>query len=295
MDPRIAVREAALRSAQHAKLLPFLVEHRDRFVKDESARIRMALASATRDAGTLEALSKDSDRLVRRFALDNLAAPESLLTAEALRLSKAPASSWNTSDPAYTDHFSDVQDLLKHPRLPAEALRVIGRAYPRLYRLEPHRNMPLEIVLERAEGDTPSLAFEPDFLEWKRIAKDPKGDHGKVFAEMLKMNDNMLQSAARMNPATPLAQLIAHAQAEGIDDYSLEEVAQNPQLKASNGEGAKLRAWLVSLNNGSVDNKLASNPDLPLEVLKEIAGRSPERAMITLWQVHGVVMEGVAP
>lgn len=294
LDPRKAVREAALNKGRSVEMLAFLDENRDRFVKDDSAKIRSILSSATRDAKTLEALSKDKGEYVRKFALDNLSVPEALLIEEANRLAKAPASSWEMLDPGYADHVTAVQDLLRHPRLPAEAIRILHRVYPRLWRMEPHRNMPLDVVVERALGDSASLEFDPGFREWMRIAQDPKGDHGKAFAAMLASEENYLLSAARLNRATPPAALLKHAKSIADDKYSLEEVAQNPRLGDGSPEAIELLKWLVALNDGSVDNDLVANPDVPLAVLAELASRSPEQAAITLWQVHGVAVPMVA-
>lgn len=291
MDPRVAVREAVLRKVAPAKLIPYLEGQRERILQDESARLRLALAGSTRDAGTLERLARDADADVRRAALENLMVPASVLLAEAERLAKAPASRWNTSDPDYMDHMSAVQELLKHPRLPAQALRVIHRAYPRLYRLEPHRNMPLLVALERAQDDTPSLEFEAEFSSWKRVAQDAKGDHAAVFAAMLSSEDDYLKSAARMNAATPVAALMAHVRQLGDDTYALEDVAKNALLGAANGEGAELRQRLMCLKDSGVDEVLARNPDLPVEALRELGERVPQSAKITLWQAWGVVGE----
>lgn len=294
LDARTAVREAALKKGRSVEMLAFLDENRDRFVKDDSAKIRSTLSSATRDAKTLETLSKDKGTYVRRFALDNLSVPEALLVEEANRLAKAPASSWDMLDPGYVDHASDLQSLLRHPRLPAEAIRIIHRVYPRLWRMEPHRNMPLDVVLERALTDSASLEFDPSFREWTRIAQDPNGDHGKAFAAMLAGEESYLLSAARLNRATPPAALLAHAKTIADDKYSLEEVAQSPRLGDNTPAAVELLKWLAALENGSVDNDLVANPDLPLTALKELASRSPEQAAITLWQVHGVAVQAGA-
>jgi hypothetical protein len=292
MDARAAVRVAALRSPGYSLLMPFLDENRDRFVRDESPDMRRALAMATRDGKTLEALSKDADKYVRRFAIDNLAVPESVLIAEATRLAKAPASSWNTSDPAYIDHTSDLSPLMEHPRLPAEALRILVKVYPRAWRLEPVRTMPLDVILQRAESDAPSVAYTPEFESWKQVAKDPKADQGKVFARMLKMDDNTIQSTARMNAATPIVDLLAHAKTLQDDKYSLEDIAKNPQLKSDSAAAKELRELLLK---SDVISTLAKNPGLPVDVLKKIAPESPEYAAVTLWQAHGVALEGVPP
>lgn len=292
-DPRAAVRVAALRRVPPTKLLPFLHEHRDRFVKDESPDIRRGLAMATRDAATLEVLSQDKDRYVRRFALDNLAAPEALLIAEATRLAKAPASCWNTSAPEYGDHMSDVQDLLAHPCLPAEALQILHRVYPRSWRMEAHRNMPLSVALERLQDHTPSLEFDAAFAEWKRLSHEPGADHAAVLTAMLEKDDYDVQSVARQNALTPLPALLAHARQMKQDQYALEDIARSPQLKAASAEAHELRELLLALEESSIDSALAGNPDLPVEVLKQVAPRAAEKAFITLWQRHGIVSDVV--
>jgi len=194
LDPRPAVREAALRVARDPRVLPFLSGHRDRYVNDPSPAVRRALASAARDAATLTALAADADEYVHRFALENLAVPAALLVAAADRIAAAGPTSWWTSDPRYMGQMTATQELLAHPRLPAEALRTIHRAYPRAFRLEPRRDMPLDVILERAESLTPSLAFEERFVAW-RTAGESGSDLGEVFAELLVWDDGYLQAA----------------------------------------------------------------------------------------------------
>lgn len=290
-DERTAVRVAALKKAPRGELFPYLHENRERFVADKSEDIRRALAMATRDAATLEGLSNDTDRYVRRFALDNLSASPALLTREARRLAAAPADSWDTSSEKYLDHSGDVHDLLKHPRLPEEGVRTIAKVYPRLWRLEPLRNMPLEVILERALIDSASVEFAPGFEKWKKAAAKPGSDVGSVLAAFLETESDYLKSCARLHGQTPVKALLKHAKALEGDKYSLEDIAKNPQLGSTDPEAEELRQYLLKLPEGAADRALSGNPDLPARVLEELAKRGADDAALTLWQAHGVVIK----
>ena len=289
LDPRRAVREAALRSGPDVRLLSFLEEHRERFVGDESPLLRGALAYAARDGVTLEALANDVDPDVRRQALANLAVPEALLVAEAARVAAAPAGAWNTYDERYIDHMSAVQELLKHPRLPAAALRTIHRVYPRGWRLEAHRNMPLDVILERAGMLIPSLTFEPGFSAWRGAGAAEGEELGAILVGMLDTEDEYLKGAARLNGAVPIAALLSHARALRDDRYALRDVAQNAQLGALTQAAEDLRQLLLRQEEHEIDCALAGNPDLPARVLHELLDRAPQEARRTLWQVHGSI------
>lgn len=286
LDTRPAVREAALRVSRDPLVLPFLSEHRDRYVDDPSPAVRRALASATRDAATLTALAADTDEYVRRFALENLAVPSSLLVAAAGRIAASGPTSWWTSDPRYMDQMTSTQELLAHPRLPAEALRTIHRAYPRAFRLEPRREMPLDVILERAESLTPSLAFEERFVAW-RTAGERDGDPGEVFAELLRSDNSYLQAAARMSSLVPIEALLAHAHAVQDDSYALGEIAANALLGGTSAAVEELRLLLIGAAESDVDRALARNPDLPARVLRRLLERVPDDVTRTLWQAHG--------
>jgi hypothetical protein len=288
-DERLAVREAALKKGAPAGLFAFLNENRERFLTDKSDQIRRTLAAAVRDEKSLETLAKDTDKYVRRFALDNLAVPPALLIQEARRVAAAPADWWNTSSEKYLDHASDVHDLLEHPRLPEEAVRIIARVYPRVWRLEPRRNMPLDVILERAVIDSASVEFAPGFEKWKQAAVTPGGDSGPVLAAFLETESDYLKSCARMHSLTPVKALLKHAKGLEGDEYSLEEVARSPQLGSDSPEAEQLRQYLLKLPEGTADSELAGNPDVPVEVLKELAKRGVDDAPLTLWQVHGSV------
>lgn len=288
LDARRAVREAALRTAQQdAGLLPFLAENGPRFVKDDSALVRTALASASRDPGILATLARDPDSTVRHFALENLAAPEAALLAEAERLAAAPSSAWNLLDPAYVEQSTAVQALLRHPRLPASALRVLHRVFPRSWRLEPHRNMPLDVLLDRAETLDLALTFEPEFKTWKKKASDGNSDPGPILAQLLDSDEKYLASAARMNSATPLQALLRHTRTILDHASALDDVACAAWMGQPGPEADELRRLLLSAKENDVDRALAGNPDIPVPLLRELLTRAPEEARRTLWQVHG--------
>lgn len=288
-DERPAVRVAALGKAPRGELFPYLNEHQSQFVKDPSADVRRALAMTSRDAATLEVLGKDEDKYVRRFALDNLSASPALLIQEARRLAAAPEDSWNLTSDKYVDHSSEVQDLLNHPRLPEEAVRIIAKVYPRLWRMEPRRNMPLDVILERAVIDSADVELLPGFEKWKQAAAKPGGDLGPVLAAFLETDSDYLKSCARMHGQTPIKALLKHAKALEGDKYSLEDVAKSPQLGSDSPDGEALRQYLLKLPEGAADRALSGNPDLPALVLKELAKRGADDANLTLWQAHGVV------
>lgn len=284
LDPRRAVREAALKSARDPRVLAFAERHRERFSTDPSPAIRRLLAAAARDEATLELLARDEDEDVRRTALQNLAVPARLLLAEAGRLASAGRGAWNTFDPRYTAQMSAFQDLHRHPRLPSEALRALHRSFPLSYRLEPHRNMPLDVALERAESLTPSLAFDAAFGAWKEAAA---GEPGRVLAEMLASDDGYLQSAARMSLLVPAEALLAHASSVLSDAYAVAEIAASPLLGGDSPAVEELLKVLLGAGEGGVDRALAGNPDLPVRFLRELLRRAPEEAWRTLWQAHG--------
>jgi hypothetical protein len=288
VDARRAVREAALRAARNEpSLLPFLAENAERLVRDESPLIRTALASASRDGVILAALARDPDSTVRHFALENLAVPELVLLAEAERLAAAPAKSWSLMDPAYAEHITAVHALLRHPRLPASALRVIHRVFPRNWRLEPHRNMPLAILLDRAESLKASLAFEPEFARWKKAASDGKNNLGPLLARLLDSEETYLASGARISGDVPIAALLRHTRTISDQASALAEVASGARMGSAGKEADEIRRLLLGAGEDDVNRALAGNPDVPIGVLKELLPRAPEEARRTLWQVHG--------
>lgn len=284
LDSRRAVREAALKTARDPRVLAFAERHRERFSTDPSPAIRRLLAAAARDEATLELLVRDEDEHVRRTALQNLAAPERLLVAEAARLAAAGRGAWSTYDPRYTAQMSAFQDLHRHPLLPSEALRALHRSFPLSYRLEPHRNLPLDVALERAESLTPALAFDAVFGAWKEAAA---GEPDRVLAEMLASDDGYLQSAARMSSLVPKEALLAHARGVLDDAFALAEIAASPLLGGGSPAVEELLRLLLGAGEGGVDRALAGNPDLPVRLLRELLQRAPEEAWRTLWQAHG--------
>lgn len=290
-DERPAVRVAALGKAPRGELFPYLQEQQSQFAKDPSADVRRALAMASRDAATLEVLGKDADKYVRRFALDNLSAPPALLIQEAHRLAAAPEDSWNLTSDKYIEHSSELHDLLNHPRLPEEAVRIIAKVYPRLWRMEPRRNMPLDVILERAVIDSADVELAPGFEKWKQAAAKPGSDVGPVLAAFLETDSDYLKSCARMHGQTPVKALLKHARSLEGDKYSLEEVAKSPRLGSDSPEAEELRQYLLKLPEGAADRALSGNPDLPAQVLKELAKRGADDANLTLWQAHGVVIK----
>ena len=150
--------------------------------------------------------------------------------------------------------------------------------------------MPLDVILERAVIDSSSVESLPGFSAWQKLSQNANADQGPAFAAMLSSDESYLQSAARMSASTPASALLAHARAIKDDRYSLEEIAQNPQLKASTRVAEDLRQLLLS---AEVVETLARNPDLPPAFLKSLAEQSLDQATLTLWQAHGVTGDGV--
>ncbi len=291
LDPRPEVREAALSKVPYTQLLPFLDQKGAALANDGSATTRRAVAAASRDAEVLTKLAQDSDAEVRRTALDNLAVPDAALIREAERLAKAPAEHWNEYDKGYIAHISDVHALLEHPRLPAEALLIIHKVYPRLWRLEPVRHMPLSMTLDRAQDDSFALQVDDSFMAWRKVAADFKGDDSTAWAALLKSKEEYLSSAARQNPHTPLSTLLVHAKTVKEDRYALREIAKNPQLGDASKEAEELLRWLLELDSSDVKSELAGNPYVPAEVLKTLIKDAPEKVITTLWQRYGVIAE----
>jgi hypothetical protein len=290
-DPRRAVREAWLRKvAAVPEMMRFFDRDASRFVTDDSPLVRRSLAICARDGGVLATLALDEVDSVREAALGNLGTPAAVLIEEAERLCAAPPERWGTTDPEYLFHIQAVEALLKHPRLPAAALSAIHRVFPLSYRLEPHRNMDAAVILERAMSLTPSLGLDARFLEWVEAA-GAGTPSPTLWTTWLSCDDGYLRAAARLNPATPLEILLR--QARRMSATELEGVALHPMLSFKTPAGASLLQLLMNQDDERVAVALASNPDAPLRVLREVAWKSAtakERAGLTAWQAHGELL-----
>ncbi len=276
-DPRRAVREAWLGQLRHTgELLRFFDRNADRFAADESPLLRGFLAASARGPEILRRLAQDDEKVVRGVALANLAAPEDAVVAEAFRLSGEP--------------IDAVHALLSHPRLSTAALARIHTAGPSAWRLEPHPNMALAAILDRALGLEASLALEPDFQSWRAVAANGENP-GSVFAALLDTESEYLQRAARMNAATPIEALLRHARHAG--GAKLEEVCLSPALGLKTIPAASLLQFLLNQDGDGIALALAGNPDVPLRVLREAAQRSEaarQRARLTAWQAHAEML-----
>jgi hypothetical protein len=290
LDRRRAVREAWLKALGPVpELMRFFHQNAGHFIADESPALRRFLAVSVRDPERLTALSGDTVEMVRRAALDNLAAPADVLVAEAERLSNAPTRVWSVGDPEHLTHLQAVRGLLNHPRLPAVAVTRIHQAWPWTSRLEPHRNMKAAVALERAAALTPALTLDPEYPRWvEAVAGEVPPS---MWAAWLKSDDGYLRSAARLNAATPLDALLREARR--WTSVEMEDLGLNPSLSQKTPTGASLLQLLLNQDEEGVAVALASNPEVSLRILRGAAQRSSTargRASITAWQAHGEIL-----
>jgi hypothetical protein len=292
LDPSRKVREATLASVRgDLAVLPFLAERADRFVQDESPRLRQALAMAARDPATLAALAEDPDPEAQRMALKNAAMPPDRLVAAAERLANAPARVRGPQGPGYDDWVSQLHFLLTIPSLPAAALRLIEAAYPRGWRMDPHPQLPLDLLLQRARWVDEDLGEDAAFgALWEQALGG--ADPGPLLAALLDLDSNYLREAVRTNAATPIAALERHALALGDDSYRLAHLARNPQLGSGDPAAQGLLQRLLDLDEGEVNQALSGNPALPAAALARLCGRGQFDAVAALWQLHGQLPSG---
>ena len=276
LDPRRMVRETWLtRLASRSEAMPFFQHNSKAYLEDESPMLRRFLAQSSREAGTLEALARDAEEAVRQAVFDNFAAPGDLLIDEARRL---------------IDAGRPATHLVKNLRLPTIALRFIHEASAREAPLEPHPNMEASLILERAVQLRPDLVREPGFEERGLDAATGAG-LPTLFAAWLTSENSYLQKAARTHPATPMEALLRHARRASVPE--LAELCLNPSLSFKSSAGSSLLQFLLNQDDEVVAVALASNPAVPMRVLREVAQRSAaarQRAMVTAWQVFGDVL-----
>ncbi len=288
LDPSPKVREEALFKQRIP--LDVLERHAEKLSGDRSHLVRMRVAQVTRNPGVLSKLASDPQESVREQVARNIATPPSVLIAMAKTL--ADTAEERTMGMNKRESFASFS-LMANPNLPPQAFTSIASFIPTTYRMEEHRNLPLDIFLKYQMADDPWDKGSPEYNDMQRVKTLLAKPIEMLTAMAKSVRSDFVQMAA-MNAQTPPDVLVAvldHAQKEDWDTPA-EAVARNAQLGSDHPAITKLLARLEKHKSDDVRAALYANPNTPVEVLRSGVNSKregdKEAASLTLWLMHGV-------
>jgi hypothetical protein len=292
LDPSPKVREETLFSSKPRIPFDVLERFAVQLAGDSSYHVRRRIGSVSRNPAVLSKLADDPHEQVRSAVARNVAAPASVLNAMAKKLADTPEES--TSGMNKRESFAAFS-LMANPNLPPQAFVSIARFFPITYRMEEHRNLPLDIFLKYQMADDPWGKGTPEYNDMQR-AKALLGKPAEMLTAMAKSERSDFIQMAGMNAQTPPDVLTAILDRSKKEDwYTLAEaIAANAQLASDHPAITKLLPRLEKHKNEEVRAALYANPNAPVEVLRRGANAKQEddreTARLTLWLAHGIAI-----
>lgn len=291
LDPSPKVREETLFSSKRRIPFDVLERYAVHLAGDSSHQVRMRIAQVSRNPAVLTKLASDPHEYVRDNVARNIAAPPSLLIAMAKKLADTPEE--RTMGMNKRESFATFS-LMANPNLPSQAFVSIASFIPMSYRMEEHRNLPLDIFLKYQMADDPWDKGTPEYNDMQR-AKTLLGKPVEMLTAMAKSVRSDFVHMAAMHVQTPpevLAAILDRAHKEDWDTPA-EAVAKNAQLGSTHPAITKLLARLEKHKSDDVRAALYANPNTPVEALRRGANAKreddKEAASLTLWLMHGVI------
>lgn len=288
LDPSPKVREETLFSSKQRVPFDVLERFAVQLAGDSSYHVRRRIGSVSRNPAVLAKLADDPHEQVRSAVARNVSAPPSVLNAMAKKLADTPEES--TSGMNKRESFAALS-LMANPNLPPQAFVSIASFFPTSYRMEAHRNLPLDIFLQyRMARESKGT---PEYIDVQRI-KDLLGKPTEMLTAMGYSSLRDMVEMAAMNAQTPpnvLAEMVDQAKKEKWY-RPLTCIAANAQLGSDNPAITKLLPQLEENKREEVRAALYANPNVPAEVLRRGVQSKDETeretARLTLWLTHGV-------
>lgn len=291
LDPSPKVREETLFSSKPRIPFDVLERYAVQLAGDSSHHVRRRIASVSRNPTVLTRLADDPHEQVRSAVARNVAAPPSVLNAMAKKLADTPEES-GTSGMNQREAFASFS-LMANPNLPPQAFVSIARFYPMNYRMDEHRNLPLDIFLKYRMASEIGGKGDPDYEELQRT-KAQLDKPVEMLTAMAKSGRKDSLKMAALNTQTPpevLAAIVDNAKKEKWDG-PLRWIAANAQLGSDHPLITRLLPRLEKHKDEEVRAALYANPNVPADVLRRGMQSKDETeretARLTLWLAHGV-------